>query len=208
MIFCNPHNYFKLILCLILLQGATNSSTSYAQSGNFASNSKLNPYIPLTSFEYKNAPFKIGGPVNFIVVDNGFRAYFDILNSSDVEISSLHVWLLVYFQHRKKPVLYERTFHEPISSKSSRNFIWNESPSQYGNPTAGVVVPYYIELSGKEDWYLSDSYRPNVEDFALSMGPNNSSSESENSSFHKEMRAVRVANGPKIDGVLDDPVWQ
>ena len=29
-----------------------------------------------------------------------------------------------------------------------------------------------------------------------------------NSPFHKEMQAVRVAKGLKIDGILDDPVWE
>ncbi len=209
MIFSNLYNYIKLILCLILLQGAANSSTSYAQSGNFASDSKFNPYIPLTSFEYNNAPFTIGGPVNFIVVDNGFRANFDISNSSDTEISRVHMWLLVYFQNREKPVLYERTFSEPIPPKNSRNFIWNEPPSQYGNPTAGTVVPYYMELSGKEYWYLSNNYGSEVEDFASPVGSNSPSGTAEGLSLHhRSMPAVRVSKGPRIDGVLDDTVWQ
>ncbi len=41
---------------------------------------------------------------------------------------------------------------------------------------------------------------------AQETGQNASSRESDQ--FHKTMRAVRVANGPKIDGVLDDPVWE
>ena len=94
MMFPNPHKYFTLIICLILLQGVTRSDKSYAQSGNSTSDSQFNPYIPLTSFKYNNAPFEIGGFVNIIVIDNGFKAYFDIENSSDVEISNLHVWQL------------------------------------------------------------------------------------------------------------------
>jgi hypothetical protein len=36
----------------------------------------------------------------------------------------------------------------------------------------------------------------------------NISDTSVNSPFHKTMQAVRVAKGPKLDGVLDDPVWE
>jgi len=114
MIFRNLHTYFKLIICLILLQGVISNDKSFAQVGDFVSGSKPNLYIPLTSFEYTNAPFKIAGPVNIIVVDDGFKAYFDIENSSEVEMSSLHVWLLVYFHEREKPVLYERTIEWEI----------------------------------------------------------------------------------------------
>ncbi len=209
MIFHSPHKYFKLIIWLILLQGVSIYNKSHAQVGDSSGGSNFHPYVPLTSFEYNNAPFKIGGPVNIIVVGNGFKAYFDIANSADVEISSLHVWLLVYFQDREKPVLYERTFREPIPPKSSRNFIWNELASQYGNPTAGAVVPYYIELSGNEDWYLSDSYGSNAEDSASPVGSNNLSGTAEElSPHHRSMRAVRVSEGPRLDGVLDDMVWQ
>ncbi len=41
---------------------------------------------------------------------------------------------------------------------------------------------------------------------AQETGQNASSRES--GEFHKTMQAVRVAKGPKIDGVLDDPVWE
>ena len=209
MIFHNPHKYFKLIIWLILLQGASIYNESHAQISDSSGGSNFHPYVPLTSFEYNNAPFKIGGPVNFLVVDNGFKAYFDFENSSNVEIMSLHVWLLVYFQDREKPVLYERTFREPIPPKSSSNFIWNEPQGRYGNPTAGVVVPYYVELSGQEDWYLSDNYASNAEDVASSKRSDSpSGTAGELSPYHRSMRAVRVSEGPRIDGVLDDPVWQ
>lgn len=42
---------------------------------------------------------------------------------------------------------------------------------------------------------------------SYAQGINTISDASENSPFHKEMRAVRITQSPEIDGVLDDPAW-
>lgn len=56
----------------------TGSLELHAQHSSPFSTSGSNTYIPLSALEYAGTPFKIGGPANFLVAGNGFRAYYEI----------------------------------------------------------------------------------------------------------------------------------
>ena len=177
-------------------------------------------YIPLTSFEYGNAPVKISDQL--IRSDNGrgFRTYYDLENISDSEINYLHFWLLLYFQNQKKPVLYEYKSSNVIPAKSVRNIFWDEPSSEYGEPVAGVLVPYIVGLSNDTEWSLKEQYAKNggdpvsllqgVEPLRAGIGENENISpvNVDTSLYHRTMTAVKISERPIIDGRLDDLVWQ
>ena len=152
-----PHRNFKQAIGIFLLLLITGSLELFAQNSSPISTSGNYTYIPLTTYEYAGAPFKINGPVSFLVTGNGFRAYYEIDNTSETEITGLQLWLLVYFQNKKKPVLYERTITTSVLPDSSRNFIWDEPPGDFGDPISGMIVPYRVDLANSSGWYLSET---------------------------------------------------
>ncbi len=186
----------------------TGSLELFAQNSSPISTSGNYTYIPLTTYEYAGAPFKINGPVSFLVTGNGFRAYYEIDNTSETEITGLQLWLLVYFQNKKKPVLYERTITTSVLPDSSRNFIWDEPPGDFGDPFSGMIVPYRVDLANSSGWYLSEHYAEAGEYVSQATQGNNVSIDGEPSYNQRSMKAIKVLNRPRIDGVLDDPVWE
>ena len=103
--------------------------------------SSVNTYIPLTTFQYENAPFSITDPVNVLTGENSLRVYFDVENKGSTDLTKLNVWLMVYIQNRANPVLFEKTFATTIESGSTKNFIWEEILLEQGVPVDGAIVP-------------------------------------------------------------------
>jgi len=177
-------------------------------------------YLPLTSFEYGNAPVKISDQLIRSDNSNNFRTYYDLENISDSEINYLHFWLLLYYQNQKKPVLYEYKSSNVIPSKSVRNIYWDELSIDYGNPVAGVLVPYFVGLSDDTEWSLKEQYAQNggdpvtllqgVEPLRTGMTENLNTSpvSADINPFKRKMSAIKISERPRIDGRLDDPVWQ
>jgi hypothetical protein len=203
------HGYFRAAMGIALLIIVSGSGKSFAQNDGIHSSSEEQLSIPLTTFDYNNVPFKIGGPVNLLVTDEGFRAKYEIENTSDHEISSLHLWLLVYYPNRSKPVLFERKLATSIQPGTIKNFTWDGPQSEYGNPVSGTFTPYTIQFSDRHDWNLLKYYSSDGNGPLLSSEVDTLTADSfESSPYHRTMKAVRVLKGPKIDGVLDDSVWE
>ncbi len=203
------HRYCRAVTRIVLLITVFGSGRSFAQDNGTISSSEGLIHIPITTFDYTDVPFKIGGPVNLLVTGEGFRVNYEIENTGDHEISGLHLWLLIYFPNRSDPVHYERRLAAAIPPGTSRTFTWDEPPGGYGFPVSGTFAPYTVQFSDRSDWNLSKYYASNGNDSRLPSEVDAPTADSfESSPYHRTMKAVRVSHGPKIDGVLDDPEWE
>jgi hypothetical protein len=186
-------------------------------------------YIPLTTFEYDTALFEISGPVNVLVTEkNGFRAYFDLENSGQSEITELQVWLLVYYRGRSEPALFEKSFSTSILPGSSNSFFLDETLKGDGEPVDGVIVPLKITFADNTIWNLSDNYlaNDNVKGNGTSRSNDNGSRYSkrsigsepylnernrpgaETANASRVLDAVQITEQINLDGVLDEEVWK
>ncbi len=92
---------------------------------------------------------------------------------------------------------------------SSQNFVWEEPPCNFGDPISRMIVPYKVELPYSSGWHLSEQHYAEVEEsISPATQSNHMSIDGEPIYNHRKMNAIKVLNGPKIDDVLDNPVWE
>jgi len=176
-----------------------------------------NNYLEIATFDYSNAPFKISDQLIRMNSGEGFRTYYDFENTSNEAITGLHMWLLLYFQNQNKPVLYEYRSTISIPPNSVRNFFWDEPMNGYGTPTGGVIIPFFVNMSDNQTWSLRDQYSKeggNISSLLEASAPpgavaiTDAESTPEAHSERRTMEAMYVSESPRIDGKLDDAVWQ
>ena len=176
-----------------------------------------NGFLEIATFDYNNAPFKISDQLIRLNTGGGFRTYYDFENSGEEAITGVHMWLLLYFHDEAKPVLYEYKSTISIPPNSVRNFFWDEPANGFGTPTGGVIIPYYINMSGDQTWSLREQYTKEGRNIAsLLQGSDpprrvaNANAEliPEAHSDRRTMEAMYITDAPRIDGKLDDAAWQ
>ncbi len=200
-------------LIIVIAQFFIRSPILHAQTVNSASKSVS--YIPLTTFQYENAPFSIYGPVNFLAFDDDLRAYFDLENTGNSEITELHIWLMVYYQNRIDPILFKKSFLTSIFPNSSYTFYWDLLLESSEVPVDGVVVPYKIDFSDGTVWNLNEKYHANENKINQSSGVTDISSNNPSRSVPpsvfsgKSINAVHISGDQiRLDGNLAEDVWK
>ncbi|MFC1476921.1 hypothetical protein ACFL6L_00465 [candidate division KSB1 bacterium] len=128
-------------------------------------------YIKLTSFSYEGAPVRVIEPEVRGVNGEGFRIYCDIENISDADLTSIHLWVLIYFEDGSGPVLYDYTDVISLQPGIIQNFIWDEPQSQYGDPVSGLIAPFLCELSDGTYWSLKEYYALENQDISFLTTP-------------------------------------
>ncbi len=206
---------YRSVFIFTILTFAAFANQLHAQNNHNGSHAAT--YIPLTTFEYENAPFSIPGPVNVLTVgEDAFRAYFDLENSGSSEIKELQVWLMVYYQGRSDPALFEKTFSTSILPGSTLNFFWDQPLNEWEVPVDGTIVPLKITFADRSVWNLLENHLAN----GNANGHRVLSNENEPSSNNRisrrtgpvaaarNLEAVHITGQIRIDGVLDEEVWQ
>ena len=207
----------RIVLIFMILTFAVLATQLHAQV-NYNGSQPVT-YIPLTTFEYGNAPFSITGPVNVLTVgEDAIRAYFDLENSGSSEIKELQVWLIVYYQGRPDPALFERTFSTSILPGASFSFFWDQPLIDREIPVDGAIVPFRITFADNSSWSLSENYLAggNVKGNGQREQSNGSELPSNNRigrrtgpvTAARTLDAVQISDQINIDGVLDEDVWQ
>ncbi len=206
---------YRIVFIFTILTIATLATQLHAQNNH--NGSQPVTYIPLTTFEYENAPFSIPGPFNVLTVSEGaLRAYFDLENSGSSEIKELQVWLMVYYQGRPDPALFERTFSTSIWPDTTFSFFWDQPLNDGEVPIDGTIVPFRITFADNSVWSLMENHLAGGNENGQREQSNGRELPSNNrigrrtrpAAAAKNLEAVRIAGQISIDGVLDEEVWQ
>ncbi|MCP4726848.1 MAG: hypothetical protein GY863_17545, partial [bacterium] len=189
-------------------------------------------YIALSTKEYNDSPVIIKNA--FIRDDNGngLRAYFDIEYNNSANISLYTLWLTIYYENDDTPELLEYK----NSPNGSDHIVW-DLKSNGKIPVSGMIVPYTVEMKNGASWNLKDFYsmpvdlddnnenssrgnrrgrvgRSRIETPPAGTRRNTMRGRSRTNSnvphpeWDREMDAALVTDKPKIDGNLDDAIWQ
>ena len=186
--------------------------SSYAQTIRNGSQ-PVSP-IPLTTLQLENVPFTISGPGNFLAFGEESRVFFEIKNTGVSEITGLHIWLMIYYQERTGPVLFERTFSTSMLPGSSKSLNWDVPLEYSGMPVDGLIVPFRIDFSDGTDWNINEYYlangsrfdEPSVGSGLPPIGPGRPGPIPVLTV--KSMDAVQLSGQISLDGVLDEEVWK